>query len=321
MNKKTLISKFLFTVFASLISVMQLFAIETHKWYIVVDKPLASDEAIQVAIDDLNKTGETYDIQFIKTTNTKKKYSNSIVVGSPERNGYTKSLVEKGKLTLEGVNCDQGYEIVTKTIDSRKAIFVSGGSILGEAYGLFWISDRLKVNGTVSDINIVREPELKIRFAGGNSKSQMRQALRYGATWVWGSHTVNHLVPWDSEPERTQNAKNREELKELINYAHSLHLKFIVYEDEFSYHPTLLEEFGASLDPEDPKFWEAVQAKYRRLLQVMPEIDGVRQRTGEATRVGGNYRAFDVMHDGDSNWSLSKRYRTWVKNVYDVTSI
>ena len=146
----------------------------------------------------------------------------------------------------------------------------------------------------------------------------MRQALRYGATWVWGSHTVNKLIPWDSEPEKTQNAKNRGELKELIDYAHSLHLKFIVYEDEFSYHPTLLEEFGATLNPEDPAFWNAVQEKYRRLLIAIPEIDGVRQRTGEATRVGGNYRAFDVMHDGDSNWSLAKRYRTWVKNIYDV---
>ncbi|MEA3478541.1 MAG: hypothetical protein U9R60_10215 [Bacteroidota bacterium] len=318
MNIKSLTFRFLFTGFASLISVMQLFAVETQLWYIVLDKPLDTDEAIQVAIDDLNNAGEAFGIQFIETTNWNKKYSNSIVVGSPDRNKHTRSLIEKEKLTLRGVNCEQGYEIVTLTTDSRKTIFVSGGSILGEAYGLFWISDRLKVNGTVSDINTVREPELKIRFAGGNSKSQMRQALRYGATWVWGSHTVNHLVPWDSEPERTQNAKNREELKELIDYAHSLHLKFIVYEDEFSFHPTLLEEFGASLNPEDPALWDAVQAKYRRLLTAMPEIDGVRHRTGEATRVGGSYKSFDVMHDGDSDWSLAKRYRTWIKNIYEV---
>ena len=305
-------------LYISLISITQLFATEIEKWHILVDNPLSSDEAIQVAINDLNKAGEIFGLQFIKTTSTKKIYPNSIIIGSQDRNRLTKSLIKKGKLVLEGVQEEQGYEIITKIVNGKKVIIVSGGSILGEAYGLFWIADRLKVTGKIPDINTIRLPELKIRFSGGNSKSQMRQALRYGATWVWGSHTVNKLVPWDAEPERTQNTKNREELKELIDYAHSLHLKFIVYEDEFSYHPTLLEEFGATLDPEDPAFWEAVQAKYRRLLQVMPEIDGVRQRTGEATRVGGNYRAFDVMHDGGSNWSLAKRYRTWVKNVYDV---
>ena len=315
---KSLITKSLITMIVSLISILQLFAVETQNWHIVLDKPLASDEAIQVAIDDLNKAGEAFGIQFIKTTNTKGKYDHSIIVGSPERNELTKSLVEKKTLILQNLNCEQGYEIVTKSIDGRKVMAVSGGSILGEAYGLFWIYDRLKVTKKVSDINTVREPALKIRFSGGSSKVQMRQALRNGATWVWGSHNVNHLVPWDSEPERTDNAKNREELKELANYAHSLHLKYIVYEDEFSFHPTLLEEFGATLNPEDPAFWNAVQAKYRRLLNAVPEIDGVRHRTGEATRVGGNFKAFDVMHAGESNWSLAKRYRTWVKSIYDV---
>ena len=309
---------FLLTLIIALSSIAQIFASENQKWYVIVDSPLSSDEAIQVAIDDLNKAGEFFGFEFIKTTSTKKIFSNSLIVGSPERNQLTRSLIKKNKLVLTGVQDEQGYEITTKTINGKRVMVVSGGSILGEAYGLFWIADRLKVTGSIPNINTIRIPELKIRFSGGNSKSQMRQALRYGATWVWGSHTVNNLIPWDSEPEKTQNAKNREELKELIQYAHSLHLKFIVYEDEFSYHPTLIEEFGATLDPEDPAFWNAVQEKYRRLLLAMPEIDGVRQRTGEATRVGGNYKAFDVMHDGDSNWSLAKRYRTWIKNIYDV---
>ena len=309
---------FLLTVCISLISVMNLFAVETEKWYVILDKPLASDEAIQVAIDDLNNAGKVFDIQFIKTTNTKKIYVNSIIVGSPERNSLTSSLLKKKKLLLQATYGEQCYEIVTKSIEGRKVILVSGGSVLGVAYGLFWIADRLKVNGFIPNINTIREPELKIRFLSGSSKSEVRDALRYGATWIWGSHTVNHLVPWNAEPERTQNAKNREELIEVIDYAHSLHLKYIIYEDEFSYHPTLLKEFGATLDPEDPAFWDAVKAKYRRLLKAMPEIDGIRQRTGEGTRVGGNFKSFDVIHDGDSDWNMAKRYRTWVKNIYDV---
>ncbi|NOX64795.1 MAG: hypothetical protein GXO85_03100, partial [Chlorobi bacterium] len=194
---KSITTKSILIIIAVLISVVQLLADENQKWHIVLDKPLASDEAIQVAIDDLNKAGETIGIQFIKTANTKEKYDHTIIVGAPERNELTKSLVEKKKLTLKGVSCDQGYEIVTQSIDGRKVMVVAGGSMLGEAYGLFWIYDRLKVTGNIPDINTVREPALKIRFSGGGSKSLMRQALRNGATWVWGSHTVNKLVPWD----------------------------------------------------------------------------------------------------------------------------
>ena len=171
---KSLTTKFFISVIVLLFSATQIFAAETQKWHVVLGKPLASDEAIQVAINDLNKAGETLGIEFIKTTNTKKRYPNTIIVGSPERNEFLKSLVEKGKLTLEGVDCEQGYEIVTKSIDGRKVMAVSGGSVLGEVYGLFWIADRLKVNGTIPDINTVRQPELKIRFFGGGSKAQMR---------------------------------------------------------------------------------------------------------------------------------------------------
>ncbi len=76
----------------------------------------------------------------------------------------------------------------------------------------------------------------------------MRQALRYGATWVSGGFSVNELVPWSVEPERTHNAGNREKLTELVDYAHSLHLKFIVYEDEFSFHPTSVRRIWSNTE-------------------------------------------------------------------------
>jgi len=171
----------------------------------------------------------------------------------------------------------------------------------------------------VPEINVTRVPVLKIRFGGaGGSKDEMKRALRYGANWVGGENPLA-LVPWDAEPEKTENEKNREKTRELIKYAHSLHMKYFTAGDEFSYHPSLLKEFGAVLSPCEPAFWDALQAKYRRLLQVIPELDGIRIRTGEVTRFWGNYKTFDVMHDGKGcDWSLEKRYRTFVKKVYDV---
>ena len=299
--------------------VFPVFGQTKDNWQIVVSKALMKDEAVKVALDDLEKTGIEFGILFNVVNDNKKLSQNSIIVGAPDRNGLTAKLVKKGKIKLQGVDDPQGYEIITKVINGNKTIIVSGGSLIGDVYGLYWIWDRIKVYKELPEINVKKVPDLKIRFTRGGSKEAIRNALKYGATWVWGGISVNNLVPWNVEPERTENEKNRQQIRELINYAHSLHLKFFVCEDEFSYHPSLLKEFGASLSPEDPAFWDAVQAKYRRLLMTLPEIDGVRIRTGESTRVSGNYKPFDVMHDGEGcDWSLAKRYRTFVKKIYNV---
>jgi hypothetical protein len=306
--------------FSLLVFFLPALGLSSENWQIVLSKTLSQDEAIKVALDDLKNTGMDYDISFKLIDDSRGVSGNVILVGNVSENKLTARYVDDGLVKLSKIDNEQGYEITTTTIDGNKTMIVAGGSVLGDVYGLYWIWDRIRVNKTLPDINVVRIPDLQIRFTGsGGSKEAMRNALRYGATWVWGGFSVNHLVPWNVEPERSNNEKNRQKIKELIDYAHSLHLKFFLYEDEFSYHPTLLKEFGATLSPTDPAFWDAVQAKYRRLLKALPEIDGVRFRTGELTRVGGNFKPFDVMHDGEyCNWSLAKRYRTWVKKIYNV---
>jgi len=284
-------------------------------WTIFLNQTVRNDAAIRVALDDLNQAGLIYRLQ----NDTISISPNSILIGAPERNALTAKLVRQKKLKLSGVSEPQGFEIITSEINGKKVLVVAGGSLLGEVYGLYWIWQQLKIHQRVPDLNIVRVPRLKIRFAGASTPAELRNALRYGATWVSGGFSVNHLVPWTAEPERTENQQNREKMRELIEYAHALHLKFLVYEDEFSFHPDLLTEFRATLSPADPAFWSAVQAKYRRLFQTLPEIDGVRLRTGESTRIGSNFQAFDVMHDGEGcDWSLAKRYRTWVKQMHQV---
>ena len=96
-------------------------------------------------------------------------------------------------------------------------------------------------------------------------------------------------------------------------------MKFVAFGTDFTYHPSLLKEFGATLSPSDPVFWDAVQAKYRKLLQAVPELDGVGTFTADEQAFWGNYKTFDIMHDGQRcDWSLEKRYRTFVKKVYNV---
>ncbi|MFA6245031.1 MAG: DUF4838 domain-containing protein, partial [Candidatus Hydrogenedentales bacterium] len=129
------------------------------------------------------------------------------------------------------------------------------------------------------------------------------------------------LIPWDSEPEATLNRKNREDVKELIAYAHGLHMKYFSFANDFTYHPSLLRETGATLSPSDPKFWEAVKLKYRKLFTALPELDGVELCNDDISGFWDDYKAYDVMHETpECDWSYPKRFRTFVKNVHEVVA-
>jgi len=294
-------------------------ASEVQRWRIILSREASPDAALKLAIEDLTQAGAECGLEFQCRDDQSKIDRNAIIVGDVPRNKLLAELVGKGAIQLETLAEPQAYQIRTLTIDGKRTVIVAGGSIIGDVYGLYWIWDRLRVQKCVPDLNVTHIPALKIRYAGGGSEEALRAALRYRATWVSCPYSVNQLVPWNAEPEGSENAIYREKAKKYIAAAHALHFKVLVHEDEFSYHPTLLEEFSARPTPSDPVFWDAVQAKYRRLLQAMPEIDGIRVRTGESTRIGGNFKGLDVMHEGEGcDWSLEKRYRIYVRKMHNV---
>ncbi len=301
-------------------SSLQTFSQPNEEWTIVASPESLDDEAVKVALEDLRNTGKKYGITFNVAPDSSNLPANAIVLGNRTRNQITANLYQQGSISLEGINNPDGYEIVTASRGDSKIIVVSGGSVLGDVYGLYWIWDRLRVRKSMSDINVKHEPELDIRYTrvAVSSKDDIRRALRYGLNLVFISSVLN-LVPWNIEPEKSENAKSRVQAMELVRYAHALHIKCVAFGTDFTYHPSLLKEFGAGLSPSDPSFWEAVKAKYRRLLQAMPELDGVATFTGPEQHYWGNYKTFDLMHDGaHCDWSLAKRYRTYIKNVWSV---
>ncbi|MFH1743301.1 MAG: hypothetical protein ABIH23_30210 [bacterium] len=301
----------------------------TTEWQIVVSEELQRDEAVRVALDDLKETGAAHGLLFTVVDDAKAISGNAILVGEPSRNRIVAQLATDGTIHLQGVSDEQGCEIITKDLDGRKIVVVAGGSIIGDVYGLYWIWDRIRVYKELPPINIIRTPRLKTRLSlswgrhgsGGESKEAMRRALRYGINWVSGPPILD-LVPWNSEPERTNNEKNREKTRELIEYAHSLHLKYYSFANEFTYHPSLLQEFDASLTPSDPRFWDALQAKFRRLFQALPELDGIELCNDDISGFWDDYQGFDLMHEGEGcDWRLDKRFRTFVKKVHDVVVV
>ena len=302
-----------------LIPLLPLFGHAQSEWSLLLSRDLQNDAAIAVALEDLKETGIEYGITF-SISDIDAEFVNAILVGSPDRNLKTADLVESRQITLQGIEDPQGYEIVTKVHDGGKVMVVAGGSVMGDVYGLYWIRDRLRVFQEIPAINVRREPDLPIRYTRISVKDEedIRRAMRYGINLVFGENTLN-LVPWNAEPEHSENEEHRARTRELAAYAHSLHMKFLAFGTEFTYHPSLLEDVGATLSPSDPFFWDAVQTKFRRLLEAIPEIDGVGTFTGEEQQFWGNYRTFDPMHHGEGcEWTLEKRYRTFVKKISNV---
>ena len=296
------------------------------EWQLVIPHDLQQEEAVQVALDDLRSYGEEIGFRFTLVDDTAPVHFPALLIGDIHSNRIIRDLQAGGVVQLRGVADEQGYEIITGKTEGGRFLIISGGGIIGNVYGLYWLWDRMRVTRTIPDINVIRVPALKTRMSlawgrrpfGGGSEETMQQALRLSINWVSGLPILD-LVPWHSEPEDSVNADNREKTRTLIAYAHSLHMKYFCFANEFTYHPNLLKEFDAALSPCDPNFWKAVQEKYRRLFTVLPELDGIEVCNDDISGFWDAYRGFDLMHRGEGcEWPLAKRYRTFVQKLWEV---
>jgi hypothetical protein len=290
-----------------------------ESWRIYADPQIAAEPAIRAAIEDLQNTGKRLQVAFQEIDDRPERLDSVIVVGLPERNPILAQLVDDGTIRLDPLSSDQAYRIDTVTTDrGQPTVVVTGQSVPACTNGLYWLWDRLRVYKRIPAINTLRKPVGPIRLTGASNVNELRNALRFSATWVSGGNTLD-LVPWEVEPEASLNAENRQRLAPLIDRAHELHLKYLAIGDEISYHPALLQAMHAECDPADPRIWQLLQEKYRRLFQTLPGLDGVQIRTGELTRVHGPYRPYDVMHEPhESDWRLERRYRMFLRKMHEV---
>jgi hypothetical protein len=278
------------------------------EWTVVIPESYLQEEAISVALEDLRKTGQAMGLVFTVTREDTDTHGDLLLVG------------DAGQLRLPEPGHPEGYAVKTVSEDGRRIMAVAGGSILGHAYGLYWIRDRIRVFRKLPDINTVRKPALERRYTRVQvrNKEDIRNALRHGLNLVYGEDPLR-LIPWNADAEAAENEVYREKTRALAAYAHAMHFRFSSFGTDFTYHPSLLEEFGASLDPADPRLWDALRAKYRRLLEAMPELDGVATFTADEQRYWGNYKTFDFLHDGeDCDWDLAKRLRIFIQHLQDV---
>ncbi|MCB9782822.1 MAG: hypothetical protein H6751_07640 [Candidatus Omnitrophica bacterium] len=295
-------------------------------WRFSLPPNAAADEAIRLAIQDLNETGQPLGLAFEISEGAPTDKDNWILVGGPDRNIAVQRFMAERDLDPVKDYFPQGFGLRTFSNGEKRTLLIAGASLVGDVRGLYWLWDRIRVHKKIPDLNEVRVPALNLRVdcpwgkssPGGGSEARLRNSLRYGFNWVAGPPVLD-LVPWDSEPEATRNASNRERARELIEYAHSLHMKMFSFSHGFAHHPSLIREVGATLSPCDPKFWEAVREKYRKLLTALPELDGIEICNDDLSGFWDDYEIYDPMHETpECGWSYTKRFREFVKTVYDV---
>jgi len=233
---------------------------------------------------------------------------------------------------------EQRYRIASHRERGRVMTTVTADGLLGAAYGIVWLADRLRAcrpwppkDGDYSPRFPQRFGHLYVSFAYqdqppyvnvAESKKHIAQAIRQlDEALVMGATSVLHydtqsLVPWDDPKLGPRSAVCRELYRELLDAAHARRMRIYPMGDEFVYLPHWFEKTGAKLSTGDPKFWEALKSKYRGLLKELPDIDGIATRIGEVIP-RAELLAWDLIHTGEDR-SLEGNYRRFVKAMHEV---
>ena len=220
----------------------------------------------------------------------------------------------------------------------RGSLMIEAGSRRGQALALFWLADRLRVEGRLPSQAVERTPVFDVRYAHlgfptapvdeppyvdvarmtaamAGLRDDLRRCLAMGITHV--TLAPREVVMPNDHPVHGARAEAYAPFyEEALRMAHALHLKVLASGDEFLYYPGAVEEAGAALSVEDPAFWRMLQDKYRRLLARFPDLDGIAMRIGEMLPLGP-FLAFDVIHDAP-HLGVAEKYRRFVTALHDV---
>lgn len=300
----------------------------SEEWWLMPPNNYDSYKGYQVAIDALLLESAELGIS-IKLTNDLQecKGERLILIGNSNSNKLVKNLLDETDIQPDSLSQEEFLIKTIRTNENGKIVIILGGSPKGECYGIFYLLDRIKTNHSLPEINCRLSPQFSIRQApgwgkiskGGMSIEEINTSFRYGLNWVSGLNILA-LVPWESEPEKTENEINRKKTKELIEYAHSLGMKYFAFSNELTYHPSLFDTTGGTPpSPCEEEFWEKVQKKYDMLFTALPELDGVEICLDDISGFWGNYRPYDLLHSHpDCKICYEDRYRTFLQKIHEV---
>jgi len=305
-----------------------------RSWAVTGDPELLEDAAVKAGLDELASVLEGIKVRLIRG----------------RTGGVTgKTIVlEKGRVPEAGDTEIPDWPLIAESSfvvgsdeGENRTIRLRAEGPLGIAYSIFFLADRIRVDGALPRLKGMIHPELPYRIAGcggpvssgpegpGDSDQDLaetrerfrawaREAVKRGYNFVVVRNTEDY-VPWPDEAYGRRSEGFRKHLKEVLDIAHSHHLKVLLMGDELCYHPSLLEKAGASPSVKDERLWDALRTKYRDLFLSLPDLDGV------ATRIGENiprydFQTLDPIHSAESEPDprIEERYRRFVKVMHEV---
>jgi hypothetical protein len=306
---------------------------------IVLPSSLWEDPALQLAAKDLQlaleAAGVSTSLQADQDWQAPATYS--ILVGGPDT-PWTQRLVEAGLLALPPLG-EEGYLIQSVKHRDSPVISVVGGGILGQAYGLFRLAERLRLDPEIlrREIRLQAEPMMTLRVVsspGLPDYPSPAEALRWGFNAVmiepWPALALyDRYDPAILDPQRYASQRawvqaNRARAREQIAAAKALHLQVISPGDLFHFPPQILSLYGEQVaSPQAPnllciarpKTQELLSSTLREVLTDFPQIDAIMVRTGENYPLGplAGHTPAQGACDG---LSYSQRLRQVIEVVY-----
>ncbi len=233
---------------------------------------------------------------------------------------------------------EQSCRVTTERTNDGAVVQLTAGGSLGAAFALAWLSDVLRtkqqfppkdgdrvprleqriVHGSVAQVALDDPPWVDLersRDLSGEWIAMLDQSLLSGGTAIVVGG-MQDLVPWDDPKHGPRSEICRTLMAEFLELAHARELRVYASDDEFLYLPDWFESTGATLSTDDPKLWEAMKSKYRGALPLVPTLDGVQTRIGEANPKG-DFRSWDVIHTGEDR-SIQGNYRRFIKAMHEV---
>ena len=111
----------------------------------------------------------------------------SIIAGTPR----TSSLIRNARITgLLKKAGDEGFVIITKTINGKKCILISGNSDIGVLYGSFHFLRLLQTRQPVQELNITSSPRIQHRMLNHWDNLDRTVERGYAGFSIWNWHTL-----------------------------------------------------------------------------------------------------------------------------------
>jgi hypothetical protein len=273
----------------------------------------AADPAVVLAMEDLKAA-----LVSIGRAAEEPRVDVRIEAGAAPAEGYA-WRADRGRVEVRastGLGAAYGIERLAWLTRSLRAFPPPDGSeapVLRHRLMFIWNSVPDSASGPPDNPEEIRR--VVARFRG-----TLRDVLRFGYNGVV-FRGLEHYVPSDDPVYGPRSARYRRYLKAIIAEAHAHHIKVIPYAEEAIYLPAWLEKAGAKASVKDPRFWDAMADKYRRLFRALPELDGVTPCVGEIIP-SYDFRALDIVHsqEAEPDPRIEERYRAFFGKVHQVVS-